>query len=293
MKNLILIIALSTVSLFANSQDTLLLKTGKKIICKIINTDSSKVYFTVRDNNNNKLQTFVNQSEVQDIRYYKPTIENGSNQKHYNTVALSVGSSMPVGNFANDDVSSDGSGLAGNGLNINGIFTHYYLPELGIVVKGFYNSNEFKADKLSNMISSMTGYSVSNNSTSYSSYGLLVGITRVHYVDKLSIGGHLLLGFANLTEPRVTFIAVSGTNSGSVKMSEISASSLIYNIGAGLTYTLNDNWDLFADVDYLQGSYKFGSYSITNANGFNQSEARGTQNYGVINITIGLSLKIQ
>lgn len=296
MRTKILIIALLLIPLFVKSQDTILLKTGSKILCKITNVDSLNVYFDI-EKNNRDIHTFASKASVQEIKYYNPSAikvsSDYTNQRQYNSIALSIGPSMPVGDFSNDDVSSNSAGLAGNGLNINGIYTHYYSPNLGLVVKGFYNSNEFMANKLTDMISSETGYTVTNNSVSYTSYGLLIGITRVHHVDKLSVSGHLLLGFADLTEPETTFTIISGSNSGWIKMSEVSAASLILNIGAGLTYTLNDNWDMFANIDYLDGSFKFGSYSLSAPSGESQSTDRGTQSFGVINITVGLALKFQ
>jgi len=282
-----------------NSQDTIVKTNGAIILCKIQKENSNTVYYSIKQGDQ-EYNLIIYKSDVNLIKYGNPkqiisndTIKYKKRAIQINSIGFSIGQSIPIGYFANDDVNANGSGLAGNGLNINGIFTHFYRPELGLIIKGYYNSNEFKANKLTDMISSLTNYSVSNNNGSYISYGLLVGYTRLHHFDNLSISGHLLLGFANLTEPEITFNVISSTGSGWVKMSEINTNSLMYNFGIGLTYSLDEYWDIFTNLDYLQGSFKFGSYSLTTPSGSSQNVDRGSQNYGLINITAGLSIKIK
>ena len=69
MKNLILLFLLLLLPLITKSQDSLIFKDGRKISCKIIKTDSTKLYIAIY-RNNNRIETTVKKEDLQDIRYY-------------------------------------------------------------------------------------------------------------------------------------------------------------------------------------------------------------------------------
>jgi hypothetical protein len=291
MRKIIFVIAIVVISQFVKSQDTIFLKDGNKISCKITNIDSSDVYFDMK-RDNKKIQTFINKNVVLGIKYNTPPKEGKlANKKYYNSITFFAGLSQATGDFASDDVNSDKAGLAGNGLSLNFVFSHRFSEEFGFAIKGFFCSNEFKAEKLTEMIKSLINLPVTNNSVNYVSLGLLVGPTILVPVDKLSICGHLLLGRGTLTEPETTFTIISGSNTGWVKMGAVSAGSFMYNLGGGFTYSLNDNWNLLANIDFISGTFKFGTYTMSNSSGVSQDFERGNQNFSVVNITAGLCLK--
>ncbi|MDP4267350.1 MAG: hypothetical protein Q8880_07945 [Bacteroidota bacterium] len=208
-----------------------------------------------------------------------------------NSIGISVGECLSTGDFAIDNVYSEKAGLAGNGLSINAIYKHYYPSNLGIAIKGYFNFNEFKSEKLCEMLSSALNYSFISSEGKYSSYGLLIGPMLKVPIDKLSLNFHVLFGFGGLTEPEITFTVLSGNNFGWLKMSEINSNAFVFNPGGGLLYTVNDNWDIFAYIDYLEGSFEFGNYVLSNSAGQNENIARGTQKYQAFTLSTGLALK--
>jgi len=294
-KQILLIVFLFFAPILIYSQDTIVRTNGDLVICKIQKENKSTVSFTITKNGR-EISTFMNKSDVQSIHYDKPAIVkkhpyNSLSPQHINKIEFSVGSSIATGEFAKDDITNEKSGLAGNGLSVNALFSHSFSPSIGLGVKGYYNRNKFKADKLADAIAAMSNLSFSNNRVNYNSYGFLAGPVFYLPIDRLSINGRLFLGYANLTETETTFSFISNSGSGWIKMSEVSAGAFIYNLGTGLTYTLNDNWDLLANADYLSGHFKFGFYTLSSSIGDREKGERGSQNYGVFNISIGLGLK--
>jgi hypothetical protein len=83
MKNLYLILLLSLISIVSKSQDTILLKDGRKIGCEILKSDSLFVYIKLVKNNS-IINTSVNQKAVQNIKYMdKNYLLNNSSNINY------------------------------------------------------------------------------------------------------------------------------------------------------------------------------------------------------------------
>lgn len=289
MRVLLLIAVLYVIPFLVSAQDTIFVKTGQKIVCRVINSDSVNVYYDIM-RKGQSVRAVISKQEVQNVKYcavIKSVIKTKSN-----AVLASVGASIALGAFSSDDVHSDIAGLAGNGINANLIFTHSFTPTIHLALKGFYSRNKFKADRISNMLSSSIGLPVDNNSVSYSSKGILMGPGFLNIMDKLSVSGHVLLGYGNLNQPSTVFSVYSTSGSGWVTMSEISAGSLIYDFGLGLIYNITQDWDIVANGDYINGSYKFGPYKVIGASGVTEQFNRGTQKYQVFNISMGLCLKL-
>jgi hypothetical protein len=203
-----------------------------------------------------------------------------------NTLELTTGLSIPFGYYARidiHDVYSNISGLAGIGLNINATYKHCFSRYLGLEIKAYYCSNKFKADEIYNY-----NHYVKDGG-SYKAFGLLLGPSTVIKIShKWSVEQHLLMGYAILQEPEITFghFAHSGTDQPD-KLSKINAYSFLYNIGIGFIRRLNDKLCFTANVDYLEGTFKFDKYSYSTI-----SVERGKQNYGVLNINVGLRLNL-
>lgn len=290
MKTCLFLFVLLIVPKSLMAQDTLVLKDGRMISCKITEIDSSNVYFDIHDKNQKIVHTIVNQNSIQEIKHH-PDVESVNGINSMNSIGILFGLSLPSGDFADDDINREESGLAGNGINFSAVFTHYFNQLYGLSVKGFYNNNILKADLLGDFMSSMLGMQVTNNTVKYGTFGFLAGPSVLLPVDRLSLAGHFMCGYANLTEPEVTFTVTSATSYAWIKMSKIIKGSFMANIGGGLVCTVNENWNLFANVDYFGGSFKFEKYTMSYSSGESEKYDRGTQKYGVINISAGIELK--
>jgi hypothetical protein len=289
--------AILILPLNAISQDTLVFKDGKKIPCKITKLDSSDVYFYFQKDYKT-VSTYCGKTDLSDIIFYDPANDNTNNSKYNhirNTLEVSVGISIPTGDFANDDVTSENSGLAGNGLNVNLIYSYFFNQHIGISFKGNYISNEYKTDKMGLSINNVP---VSSNKVYYISYGILAGPTYNLPVNKFTLNGHLMMGIAILTQPQVTYGIETSNEIIVVKLEQVIANSIVYNAGIGLKYSINKNVDLISKIDYMNGSFKFDNYSklteVTTYAGTSSSSETiegSTKKYDVVNISLGVCLK--
>jgi hypothetical protein len=210
--------------------------------------------------------------------------------RHVNSISISIGLSIGGEQFINEFTSS--IDRMGNGLNVN-VFYSYNLSNIfGFGIKGYYDSNKFNGESYVAVIGPGIGSQLSYNNVYYNSYGLLTGPTlSFKILDELSISGCAFLGYAEWTKPETTFTLISNTNNGWIKMDKISSGAIIYNFGLRISFMLNENWDIFAHCDYIQGKFKFDENTLTMDDGSKMFLQEGSQKYGELNISIGLGFR--
>ena len=298
MKAALVIIVLTLFPILAKSQDRILLKDGREIICHITSVDSININFTML-RNNRTIETMI---KVSDVRFVSLSQElpvtSEKNQipvkekiEKRNSVYISAGKSFPRNDFESDDIFGDEAGFAGKGTSINLKYKYLFTQRIGFSVTGIYNTNEYKAEKVGEAISYLIRLPVDYNTTNYNTYGLLFAPSYLLPIDRLMIEGHAGIGFGKLKEPEITYTITSGANKGWLRKNAISASTLLYNVGGSLVFNVNENWDLFANLDYLEGSFKFGENTLTGGSGETSELPKRSQYFEVFSISIGLGLK--
>jgi hypothetical protein len=106
MKKTFLLIMILTSTFYLFAQDVIIRKNGDQINCTIIKVDSANIYFSMI-RNGDKLNTIINKSEVQDIRY---NVTNSSNlaqdglksniiSKHDTLPAFAIGLGTGINNY--------------------------------------------------------------------------------------------------------------------------------------------------------------------------------------------------
>jgi len=292
MRTYLIMIVLFIYPVIIMAQDKILLQDGREIYCHVTSIDSVNIHFSMVKNNHT-IETMIKIIDVQQVYLSEelPVKPVKVSMGKRNSVDVSVGGSTPRGELANDDVLKEESGLAGNGLSINVNYNYFITPRIGFSVKGIYNSNEYKGDKLGKAFSYLLSYPVINNSAKYTTYAMLFGPTYLLPIDRLLIEGHAGLGFGKLKEPEVNFSATKGQYQWLLKKQSISANTVLYNIGGCLVFKVNDNWDIIGKVEYLEGSFKFAENIIEYGNGESTKVDSRRQDYGVYNISLGLGLK--
>ena len=154
------------------------------------------------------------------------------------------------------------------------------------------HQNKLNGESYISIIGSGIGSQLSYNNVYYNSFGLLTGPTlSFNILDVLSMSGCVFFGYADWTKPETTFTIESNTNSGWIKMGRISSGAFIYNFGLRASIMLNENWDIFANCDYIQGKFKFDENTLTMNDGSKMFLQEGFQKYGELNISIGIGFK--
>jgi len=284
------------------AQDTIIQKNGVKLICKIQNQDNATIYFIIeRDgkklNSPIILHSSIDKNEVQSIHFYNPQQRTTANKinspidQKSNSLNLSIGLSSAIGDYGNQDVNSSTAGLARNGVNINGVFSHNFNKRIGLCLKGYYSSNSFSTSLLANQLSSTSGYSFTSNNVNYTGRGIMIGPDFITSGKRCSFVSHFLIGFSSLTEPEAIFTVNAGGNTGSITMPETTENAFVYSIGGSLLFTIAPNWYFVINVDYMRSRYVFGNIILSSSTGATQSSDRGTQPYEVINTSAGFGVR--
>jgi hypothetical protein len=291
MKNIIFFIGLIVIPIFANSQDTLLLKTGSKILCTITSQDSSSVYFNV-EKNDQIISSYIYKEKIQEIRYYNP---NHTKIPTKQSLEISIGLSFPIGEYATTDSDNLKSGYAGKGFNINLVYGYKFTKNIGIAVKANYVNNNFNVKSYYNDISENV---ISYSKNFYVLYGALAGpAVNLNPLKKITFFGQFLCGIAQLTEPVISCNVNNNSEKFKISVDQKSAVDVVYNVRLGAKYKINDNVDITTNMDYMHGAFDFGNCELIYSNVYTGSVFhseefnRGTQNYDVLNISIGVNMK--
>jgi hypothetical protein len=292
MKQTIFVIALLFLSLIVKSQDTLLLKDGQKILCKIKGQDSTSYFFEV-EKNDKVISSYIYKDKVQEIRYYNPDYTRNLVRKHM--LELSGGLSFPIGDYAKANTDDENSGFAGKGYNINIVYSYALFKKAGFSVKANFTNNFFKAKELFNDFSTSSSSVFSKNY--YTEFGLLAGPNVSLTFKKFTIKGSFLVGYSYLSQPVVSCAYFQSGTYYKISLKDDNAQSVIFNPGLSLKYRLTDEADLLFDVEAITGSYNFGKGSVVTSyagsdNIYDSYEfERGTQKYSVVNISLGINAR--
>jgi hypothetical protein len=266
------------------------MNTGKQILGKITSIDSTKVYIDINDGKE-VVQAIVNKDEVKTIGYFNPANNNIPDRKDTYTLSASIGLCIATGVFASEDVSNSKSGFAGQGLNVHVILASRAARYFEFTVKGVFNANEFNTEKFIELINQLGSYKCTSNTGKYKFYSLFLGPTFVAAKNKVTFKGSFMLGYGNLKEPEIKFTTTSTTVKKWIKLDETSCGSLCYDIIAAIYIVTFENLYLNVNADYIFGNFMLGTSTISTSTGTSETYDRGTQNYSVFNISVGLGLK--
>ncbi|MGM0636644.1 MAG: hypothetical protein ACQESK_11315 [Bacteroidota bacterium] len=154
-------------------------------------------------------------------------------EKKNGYIGLTIGASIPVGEFA-----SDQGGLANTGLQINLInFGYLFTENIGIAAAWFGAANP---------VSSVNGMEIDP----WSYGGLMLGpLFSAPFQENITVDFRPMLGYANTTVPDIGY-------------GEERASSLAFSVGTVLRFDVSDNFLIMLTADYLSTTPTFDRYSV-------------------------------
>jgi len=292
MKVIVLLMALAVSYLHGRSQDTLLVKDGRIILCEIVRIDNSHVYYTTKTGNQ-KVQYQLSLDQVNDIRYFAPNInENETNtKKHF--IRFSIGACLSSGDFGSVDLSNFNSAFADNGFHIGANYLYLFSNDFALSAIGYYNRNEYLSIEIGKLISNYSGYYVTTDPSYYQSFGLMLGPTASVSIDKtLTLNWRFHVGLAILTRSDATYhLSYASQNYGWVREEKIAAASLGINLGGDISYRILKKTELVFSLDNFRGSFDFGEATFRDSAGNSSKYEEGKYKYETICISLGLAFK--
>jgi hypothetical protein len=197
-------------------------------------------------------------------------------------IGLSMGPSIPLGDFASKNIDNSNSGFANTGAFLDISFAYklgYGNFGLTALLRG--QSNPINAQALVNEMAQPIIVEANwIENTSWNLGGLMFGgFGSFPISQKISFDTRAMIGFLRTTSPETT-VTFPGLSKIIIKQS-VSATSFAYSMGIGFRFELGEKLDLLTNLDYLGSNSEFKNVATT----FNQS-------IKTINLSIGIALKL-
>jgi hypothetical protein len=208
-------------------------------------------------------------------------------------VAISIGPSIPVGDFASTDANSESSGFARPGAIFDISFAYKLGKNFGIAALLRGQANRVDTEAFENELNRRTGSRWTADSESWTTGGLLFGGYGSFPVSpKTSFETKALIGFLNATSPEL-YVTLNGSGgTGWVRQSSETATAFSYLLGAGFKFDAGKKICLLVSVDYLGSKPEFSDVTITSSNGGAAQKTTISQSIGTINFGFGVGYKL-
>lgn len=295
MRNLLFLIFV-TLNLFCFSQDLIIKHDGSKIYCRILEEDSTNLFY-VRTGNRTK--SIISRSEVETYYIAKPhkkklsvNLSDPINVKEFILFKIEGARAIPLGDFASKNLDNPASGLAIPGFGVNSLLTVKLNNFFG--VSGGYKYQQHKMDF--NLINELykannPGFSFRTEGTSWKVSGFNGGIyfcLPSQTLDALSVDINLIVGSAKFYSPEIKITGKSGLATGTIYQQEGFSREFYGYADIGLAIKLAEAVKLNLSAGYFYAKPQFYNVPIS-ATGLANTTVNFDQKIESINISFGIS----
>jgi hypothetical protein len=208
-------------------------------------------------------------------------------------IAVTLGPSFPVGNFADTDVDNDAAGLAQGGAIFDVTFTYKLAKKLGVVAILRGQANNVDNAVIENELFTQTGRTWTADTEGWTTGALLVGgYASLPISRKIAFEPKAMIGFAGVTSPELNITLDGSGGAGWVKQDSEMAESFSYLVGAGFKFDVGRKICLLVNVDYFATKPKFKDIQITSSEGGAPERISFTQNMAAINLGFGIGYRL-
>ncbi|GHB54948.1 hypothetical protein [Persicitalea jodogahamensis] len=190
-----------------------------------------------------------------------------------NLVSFSGGYSLPVGQFASENLNDPEAGLAGSGIYGQLNYERKLLSWLGLRLTGNLNINQTDAqpliDRFSPLLDKSESYSWKKETTTWQLGALLLGPSGYLTRGSIELEGHVQGGLIFVESPGVKVLGTSSEGGPTVEGQIKKASTNAFGFGAGASVR-------FRLTDWLR-------FQITADGIGSNAQLKNVQNTGIIN----------
>ena len=219
-----------------------------------------------------------------------------SQEKGY--IAVSLGPSIPLSDFASKDIDKESAGFAKTGAIFDISFGYKIGKNFGVaaLLRGQANKTDAQAmaNEMGNKMSFQVDTRVESKAWNIGAF-MLGGYATVPLEKKLSFESRIMFGFMSATYPNVTFTFSDADESVLVKRTGSTATSFAYLMGAGIRYNAGKRLCLLANFDYLGSNpeYKDVETTLETPTIFERiSKDTFSQSFGAFNIGVGVGYRL-
>lgn len=208
-------------------------------------------------------------------------------------IAISLGPSIPIGDFSSKNANNESAGWAQTGAIIDFSFAYKFGKNFGISVLLRGQANGIDNNALASELTKQAGGSWTVNSKAWSIGGFMFGgYGSFPISDKVSFDSRAMIGFLSSTSPELNITLNGSGGAGWIKQSSVTATSFSYLIGGGFKFDVGRKICLLANLDYLGSKPEFRDVEITSSNGGAPEKNTYSQSFGTINFGIGIGYRL-
>jgi hypothetical protein len=208
-------------------------------------------------------------------------------------IAISLGSSTPIGEFASKDPNNNAAGYAKSGAIFDISYGYKFGKNFGIsaLLRGQANTTDAQAiaDQLSKQNPGVSG-TVDSKAWSIGGY-MVGGYGSFPISEKVSFESKAMFGFLSATSPELTVNLSGPGGTAWFKQNSSSSSTFAYLLSAGFKYNAGKRICLLANFDYLGAKPEFSNVETTSSTG-SSSKSTFSQSFGTINFGVGIGYRL-
>ncbi len=222
-------------------------------------------------------------------------IANISSAQDKGYVAISLGPSIAIEDFASKNSSNVAAGYANAGAIFDVSFQYKLGKYFGVsaLLRGQANTTDAQAiaNELAREINNVL-WTVESNPWSIG--GILIGGSAsvpIGLNDKISFESRAMFGFLNATSPEINITGRTNSQSEWAKQQSKMATAFSYLFGAGFKFNIAKRFCVLTNIDFLSAKPEFKDVLITNSKG-DYITNTFSQKFGTINIGFGIGLRL-
>jgi len=208
-------------------------------------------------------------------------------------IAVSLGPSIPTGDFASKNPNYQPAGLANPGAIFDISFGYKFDKNFGIaaLIRGQANTidGQVLAQELLRQNPGLS-YTVDGGTWAIAGY-MFGGYGSFPISEKISFESRIMFGFLTATSPDINVDAFTSGYSGWVKQSGTRSTAFAHLIGVGFKWDVGRRIALLANFDYLGAKPEFRNVITTSSAGTMEMNTF-SQRFGTINFGIGVGYRL-
>ena len=209
-------------------------------------------------------------------------------------VGISIGPSIPMGDFSSKDADNSAAGWANTGA----IFDISLAHKLGggnfgltALLRGQVNPTDVEA-LVNEYANQYRGVDWTVESSGWGIGGIMLGgFGSFPLSEKTSFDTRALIGFLSTSCPEITVTGSGPGGTAWIKQNNTSATSFSYLVGVGFKFDIGSKLYLLTNLDYLGSKPEFSGVETTASDGSRNFDT-WSQPLGTFNLSIGIAIKL-
>lgn len=208
-------------------------------------------------------------------------------------VSISLGPSIPIGEFASKDINNSSAGYAKTGALLDISFSYKLGKIFGVSVLLRGQTDNLDNAAFGIDLANQTGNNWSVSSKPWSMGGLMFGGYGSFLVSpKVSFDAKAMIGFLRVTSPEINTTLSGSGGSGWLKQNSVVATSFSYILSGGFKFDIGKKTCLLTNLDYLVSKPEFRNVEVVTSLGGAPQISTFRQNIQTINFSMGIGLKL-